>query len=319
MKTNLPSFKILKTGVRPLLQAPEKAQTFIFSLFILLLLGISGLNAQTSAVVPNTYVTGTFLGPLANNTRTVQLLIDDSQLTTLAGKYLTSISFRLNASAASALPVSDTTFPDYQIYLSESVEPANRQLNFAANVVGMQTQVRSGSLFIPAGSFSVGGNPNNFTFDITFNTPYLYNGTNLLIEIRHTGNNTSSITTHAASTSSTGYGTLFSSCWATTGNVMNANFTYVKINSIDALGVRSATLEDGLMVFPNPVKEKLFVKTSKEISEFNVFNYAGQKILSQKNRSRNPEMNTSQLAKGVYILQMIDKEGNSVTTKFVKE
>lgn len=141
------------------------------------------VKAQTTVTIPNLTTTSSFTGPFANNTRTYQMIIDDSQLTALNGKYLTSISFRLPTTAAAAWPAANTTYPDYQIYLSDGVEPANRQLNFAANIVGAQTQVRSGSLLISAGSVSNNG---SFTFEITFNTPYLYTGTNLVIEVRHT-------------------------------------------------------------------------------------------------------------------------------------
>lgn len=75
----------------------------------------------------------------------------------------------------------------FDIYLSESVEPSERQLNFAANVVGTQTQVRSGSLQIPAGALTVGSNPNEFSFKITFTSAWQYDGGNLLIEVRHSG------------------------------------------------------------------------------------------------------------------------------------
>lgn len=292
--------------------------TFILAAFILYSF-TSLLQAQTSKVIPENFVSGAFIGPLTNSTRTNQLLIDDSQLTTLSGKYITSISFRLPTTASSSWPAADTTFPDYQIYLSDSVDPANRQLNFLANVVGTQTQVRAGSLLIPAGAFTAGGNPNAFTFEIAFDTPYLYTGTNLLIEIRHTGSNGTSSSTHAAGTSTSGYGTLYSACWASTGNVMNGNFSYVKINTVDNLGVKSVTIDNDISIYPNPVKDNLYIKSANEITEFNVFNFAGQKILSQKNNTKTPQLNTSSLQKGSYILQTIDREGNSTSTKFIKE
>ncbi|WP_299180239.1 T9SS type A sorting domain-containing protein [uncultured Chryseobacterium sp.] len=286
---------------------------------ILTLFSTSTLKAQTSLVLPNLSVTGTFLGPFANATRTYQMIIDDTQLTTLSGKYLTSISFRLPASAASAWPASDATFSSYEIYLSDGVDPVNRQLDLVANVVGPQTQVRSGSLLIPAGSFTVGGNPNAFTFDVTFDTPWLYNGTNLVIEIRHTGSNSTSASSHAATTSASGYGTLFTACWKSTGNVMNGNFVFVKINSVDALGIKSVEFDDDLSVYPNPAKEFLYVKSLKDISEFNIFNMVGQKVLSERNTADSSKLNVSELPKGTYVLQMIDKNGNARSTRFVKE
>jgi hypothetical protein len=189
------------------------------------------VKAQTSKVIPESNVSGTFLGPFANAARTYQMLIDDTQLTTLTGKYLTSLSFRLGASATTAWPSSDATFSSYEIYLSNGVDPANRQLNFAANVTGTQTLVKSGSLVIPASSFTVGADPNNFSYLLVFNTPYLYSGGNLIVEIRHLGSDSTSASMHSITTtnSSAGYGTLFSACWQGTGSVTNGNFSWGKI------------------------------------------------------------------------------------------
>lgn len=287
-------------------------KSFTLSMILLCLT----VKAQTTVTIPSLTTTSSFTGPFANNTRTYQMIIDDSQLTALNGKYLTSISFRLPTTAAAAWPAASTTYPDYQIYLSDGVEPANRQLNFAANIVGPQTQVRSGSLLIPAGSVSNNG---SFTFEITFNTPYLYTGTNLAIEVRHTGSNGTSTSIDAVGTSSSGYGSLFTACWASTGNVLQGNFTYVKINSANSLGVKSVEINGGASVYPNPAKDQLNVKSPNDIAELNIFNMAGQKVLSQKNSVKNPQLNISVLTKGNYILQTIDKKGSSTSTRFIKE
>jgi hypothetical protein len=285
-----------------------------FTLSMILLFFI--VKAQTSVTVPNLTTTGAFTGPFANSTRTYQMIIDDSQLTALNGQYLTSISFRLPSTASNPWPAANTTYPDYQIYLSDGVEPANRQLNFAANIVGTQTQVRSGSLLIPAGSVSNNG---NFTFEITFNTPYLYTGTNLVIEVRHTGSDGSTTSIAAVGTSTSGYGSLFTGCWASTGSVMQGNFTYVKINSASSLSVKSVEINGGASVYPNPAKDQLNVKSPNEIVELHVFNMAGQKVLSQKSSGKNQQLNISVLTTGNYILQTIDKNGNSTSTRFIKE
>ncbi|MBB4806276.1 hypothetical protein HNP38_001548 [Chryseobacterium defluvii] len=286
---------------------------------ILMLSGIITPKAQTSEIVPNITTSGSFLGPYANTTRTYQMIIDDSQLTALSGKYLTSIAFRLPASASASWPATDATFPSYEIYLSDGVDPANRQLNFAANVVGTQTQVRSGSLMIPAGSLTTGTDPNAFSYVLTFNTPWQYNGTNLVIEIRHTGSNLTSSSIHAATTSASGYGSLFTACWQGTGNVLQGNFAFLQINSVDALGVKSVEIDLESSVYPNPAKEFLNIKSARSMAEFHIFNTSGRKIFSQKNNAETPQLNVSGLPKGNYILQMIDKDGNSQSVKFIKE
>ncbi len=277
----------------------------------------SKIKAQTSLTVPNLAVTGAFTGPFANSTRTYQMIIDDSQLTALAGQSLTSISLRLPTTAAAAWPVADTTFPDYQIYLSNGVEPASRQLNFAANVVGTQTQVRTGSLLVPANAVS---NSGSFTFNINFTTPYTYTaGTNLVIEIRHTGSNGTTTSNDAVGTSTAGYGTLFTACWASGSAVSQGNFSYVKISSEGTLGVKTVEINGEASVYPNPVKDQLYVQSANDLAELHVYNFAGQKVYSQKSAVKNPQLNLSGLPKGNYILQMIDKNGNSSSTKFIKE
>lgn len=211
----------------------------IFSLFASAFFYSSAVNGAVSSnnqVVPNGYAntpgTATFLGPLANAQRTYQFLIHANQLSALVGSPLTGIRIRLPVSATTNWPVSNVSFNNYDIYLSNSVDPANRSLTFANNIVGPQTQVKSGPMTIPANSYTFGSNPNAFGPIVQFDNPWFYNGGNLLIEIRHTGFTGTSRSTDAISTSTPGYGTNFSACW--TGNYTGVtgsqgNFTIVEV------------------------------------------------------------------------------------------
>lgn len=222
---------------------------------LLLILFISQTNAQTSddngpgIVIPKraefifppeystTVGTAVFNGPITSTARTYQLLINESLLTPYIGKEIKGITWRLGPSASANWPASDQTFLSYDIYLSGSVAPADRSLTFANNVVGTQTLVRSGSLLIPAGSFTFGLTPNKFGPVVTFNTGYLYTGGHLLIEIRHSGTGGLSSSNDAVGTSTTGYGTLFSACWGSGATALTGsqgNFSISQIN-IDEL------------------------------------------------------------------------------------
>ncbi len=283
-----------------------------------LLLGTSAM-AQVSVTVPNSNLTGAFLGPLANTQRTYQMIIDDTLLTTLNGKYINSISFRLPASVSNNLPVNTTTYSSYEVWLSDGVDPVNRQLNFASNVVGTQTMARSGTLVIPAGAFTTGANPNAFSFQIMMDTPWLYNGTNLVIEIRHTGSDGSSASMQAASVSSTGYGTEYTACWQGTGNVSQGNFTYVQINALDNLGVHSVEIDPELTVYPNPAKDEIFVKSNRAYKSAEVVNYLGQTVLRRDLKENSEQLNVSHLPTGNYLLKLTSREGSITVTKFIKE
>lgn len=196
------------------------------------------LGGIVDAVVPPAYKdlpgTGTFVGPQAIGPRTYQLLIHESLLTDLVGMSLNGITWRLPVSAASDWPSQDVSYSSYDIYLSGSVAPEFRSLTFANNVVGPQTLVRSGPLTVSAGTYTFGTSPNAFAPTITFNE-WLYAGGHLLIEIRHVGNTIASRSVDAVSTSTAGYGTLFSAAWASSATATSGsqgNFAISRLSAV---------------------------------------------------------------------------------------
>ncbi|MEZ6232658.1 MAG: GC-type dockerin domain-anchored protein [Phycisphaerales bacterium] len=196
-------------------------------------------SASFGVVVPNdrdgVAGNGGFLSPLASSARSYQMVIHADELASVAGQNLTGLTFRLLPSASVAWPALDTTYFNYDIYLSDCVDPAFRSVNFIDNIVGVQTQVRSGSLVIPAGSFSAGGAPNAFGFVIDFTTPYAYAGGNLAIEIRHDGSDGTSSSTDAVTASSgpaSGYDVRFGASWGSgyaSAGGMRANFAIIDL------------------------------------------------------------------------------------------
>ncbi len=199
-------------------------------------------GAQITGVVPNDRATvsggGTFLGPLANAPRTYQLLISASELTSFIGLELSAITYRLGSGATAPWPNASVTFDNYDIRISQGVDPMNRSLTFANNVIGSQTLVRSGSLTIPAGSFGIGTAPNPFGPTINFASTYLYTGGNLLIELRHTGftgTSTSVDSVLASGGPGNGYGTRFSAAWTasyTGTSGAQGNFSVIQLSAV---------------------------------------------------------------------------------------
>lgn len=294
-------------------------KVFSVAIGLILLFGFNiNTKAQSTLVVPNSNEGSAFIGPFGNAARQLQFIIDDSLLTSMVGKNLTSISFRLPASTADAWPATALTMSAFDIYLSDSVEPADRQLDFVANVVDTQTKVRSGTLPIPAGALTVGSNPNDFSFKITFSNAWQYNGSNLLIEVRHSGTGISSRSVHAVSTSSAGYGTLYSALWQSTGNVNQGNFIYVELTADGQLGANSVKIGANPVIYPNPVKDLLYIKSDKEFTSYAVYNMAGQIVASEK-ASRKSAMNVAGLPVGQYLLKLTDKNGNTEVTQFIKK
>lgn len=317
MNTKSTFYKKQKYAAKAILDRFPNIRKFSAVLGFMMMLSFN-VNAQTTLVVPSSNEGSAFIGPYGNAARQIQLIIDDTLLTSLVGKDLTSISFRLPASTSTSWPPNSLTMTFFDIYLSDSVEPANRQLNFVANVVGTQTKVRSGSLSIPAGALTVGSDPNNFSFKINFTSAWQYTGGNLLIEIRHSGTGISSRSVQAASTSAAGYGTLYSALWQSTGDVLQGNFTQVEITADGALDANSVKVGGNLNIYPNPVKDMLWIKSEKVFTSFSVYNMAGQMITSEK-ISGNSAINVSNLPIGSYMLKLTDEKGNTEVTKFIKK
>ena len=319
MKTKNTFYK--NPNIFPKSHSGRKIKKRLFSALIGLIM-MFGYNtttkAQTTLVLPNSNEGSSFIGPFGNAARKLQFIIDDSLLTSLVGKNLTSISFRLPASTVDSWPANALTMSAFDIYLSDSVEPADRQLDFTANVVGPQTKVRTGSLVIPAGALTVGSNPNNFSFKITFSSAWQYTGGNLLIEIRHSGTGISSRSVQAAPTTSTGYGTLFSALWQSTGNVLQGNFIYVEITADGPLGVSSVKINQRPTVYPNPVKDELYVKSDKEFTSYTVYTMTGQMVVSEKTSGKTP-LNIVYLPAGQYILKLTDINGTVESIQFLKK
>jgi len=212
--------------------------------FFVLTFTVSAQEDLLYHVLPTDYTstpgTATFLGPLYTGARTCQLLIHEDQLTTIIGQEIQAISWRLPTNASANWPPSDVTVPDYDLWLSAGVTPANRSTtDFSSNAAGPQKQVRIGSLFIPMNSYTFGNTPNDWGPEITFDSLYLYTGGHLLIELRLTGTGNSR-SNDAVSTSTTGYGTLFSACWGagyTANSGSQANFSIVRLTADDPIPV----------------------------------------------------------------------------------
>lgn len=76
-----------------------------------------------------------------------------------------------------------------------------------------------------------------------------------------------------------------------------------------------------VQVYPNPVKEKLFIVTDNAAvnGDLEIFNISGQKLISQKNKGGSNTVNVTNLAKGVYILRLTNNHEEPFYYKFIKE
>jgi len=220
---------------------------FTFFVFLLFSFNVTAQEAIIYHVVPPDYAStpgnGTFLSQFSTSARTYQLLMHESLLAPILNKQILAVSWRLPTSATANWPAADVTITNYDFYLGQSVDPASMSTtDFSANFVGPKKQVRAGSLTILANAYTFGNTPNNWGPEMTFflDSVYVYSGGNLIIELRQTGFTGTTRSLDALLTSTSGYGTLFRSCWGsgyTANSGSQGNFTIARITADDPVPV----------------------------------------------------------------------------------
>ncbi len=273
----------------------------------------TGSNNALFTVVPNSSASvggiDFFSGAISSLARTYQLIIAGSELTSLVNTQLSSIAFRLPTQTPNPFPTSAFTIPNYDIYLAQSVAPQNRSLTFSSNIIGAKTLVRSGPLTIPASTFSSGGSPNSFGFQIDFSSNWLYTGGNLVIEIRHSGYTASvvSFAMEAIPAAGAGYGTLFTGCFGLAYNATSgsqANFVVVKINNQNVLNTSDLD-KTSFSLYPNPTNEVLNINSEVKMNSITIYNLVGQVVLEKKLNAQFESVSISNLPEGVYNVKVV--------------
>lgn len=156
-------------------------------------------------------------------------------------------------------------------------------------------------------------------------------GGHLLIETRHSGFTGTSRSIDAVSTSGSGYGTLFSACWASgisANSGSQGNFTIVRISATDttAVSVGGGSLETPAKFelaqnYPNPFNPSThlhFSLVSSQLTILKVYDVLGREVATLVNEMKEPGVHTVQwdasgMASGIYVYRL--QSGSFVETK----
>jgi len=168
--------------------------------------------------------------------RTYQMQFTPAALGGLpVGARITELRFRLSTNAAPGLtfPPDNTTWSDYEVTLAQAANPiANMNSIFAANMLS-PVLVKDGALSINANSFATGTIPHPFNSFVVFDTPYVYQGGDLVMLFSHNGSDSlTNAFLDAASSTSPGYGTAYRAFSANSFNAtsgIQASLTVVQI------------------------------------------------------------------------------------------
>ena len=173
--------------------------------------------APPSVVAPDDYTSvagNAGLNTLVRNSgapRTYQMQFTPDALGALpAGARITELRFRLATNSTVNFPPGTVTWSDYEVRLAQAANSiATMSTAFAANMLN-PVLVKDGALAIGANQFSTGGNPNTFATFLELDTPYVYQGGDLVMQFTHPGSDSTIVTIFDAASSATpGYGTSF--------------------------------------------------------------------------------------------------------------
>jgi len=113
-------------------------------------------------------------------------------------------------------------------------------------------------------------------------------------------------------TSETGYQVI--SVEALYENDMTSVKMVTGLNFVTGVGENQATICN---VYPNPTNGNIVVN-GKNINEVQVYNVCGQQVVSVKANSENVSINLSSFAAGIYMVKVVDNQGNESVNKVVK-
>lgn len=126
------------------------------------------------------------------------------------GARIAGLRFRLYTNAVVSFPVTNLTWADYEVTLAQAVNLiTSMSTNFSENLLN-PVLVKDGPLSIATNNFSFGGYPNTFGGFVAFDSQYVYQGGDLVMQFSHTGSSSTNTSFLDAATSAVpGYGTSF--------------------------------------------------------------------------------------------------------------
>jgi hypothetical protein len=221
--------------------------------------GLTGATVAPSAYNGTPGTTG--VNTLVRNSgqpRSYQMQFSANALSGLpVGAKITELRFRLDTNATVAFPVAATTWANYFVSLSQAFNPvSSMSTTFSANMKS-PVIVKAGTVSVSTGTFTTGSAPNAVGALIVFDTPYIYQGGDLVMLFRHNGSDSATNTAFldGLTTATPGYGTDFralsaSSFTATSGTAASVTmpqivFTYVPQQTISRQGTNVIIVGSG--------------------------------------------------------------------------
>jgi hypothetical protein len=81
----------------------------------------------------------------------------------------------------------------------------------------------------------------------------------------------------------------------------------IRLNPHNYVGIEEQTEEQGWMIYPNPVKDKINIKSLKNIEQLQIYNLEGQLLQISKPDKKEESVDVSGLPPGYYFLRATSK------------
>lgn len=231
------------------------------------------LNITAPSAYTGTAGNGITVALFNNSNRTYQQQIAGSQLSGIAiGDSITGVTYRIGSDIARPNSLA-ATFANWDLTLAQAANSIGSMSTTYASNMTNPILVRSGALSLAANDF-IGGatspSVNPFGVKISFTTPYIYQGGDLVFLVSHTAGSSPVGSFDALLVSTSGYGTDFRAMFdtlynGTTAEVSNTNFAITQFTTIASVPVPfefSPTLGIGILGGAWLVRRKLRKKSA---------------------------------------------------------
>jgi hypothetical protein len=98
------------------------------------------------------------------------------------------------------------------------------------------------------------------------------------------------------------------------------SYLYSKNPTFTVINEEESVIDYGLIVFPNPSKEKIRIKSEIRTGYIVIIDSEGKRVLEKAYQQENSEYDISQLASGYYIISLIDNDSQKAAySRFLKD
>lgn len=155
---------------------------------------------------------------------------------------------------------------------------------------------------------ATGTSSKTFQYSYTCNGPY----TSISWDF---GDGTAPVTAGSPTHTFAAYG-IYPVC-VTVTNDCGSNTT-CKTLYITPTGVQDISTDNGISVYPNPVTNKLNITGTVPGARLTILDVTGRLLHSRQVQGENETFNLGDLASGVYVIWILDKDGHATSRTFVK-